>query len=84
MCLNSHGNANLDNSVIHFCNEKLGLVGGAGLTRHLMTPKYKHNKADTKSSYPSDLHIFQTNLGPTSADLIFYAPKVANLRFWKI
>ena len=25
-----------------------------------------------------------TNLGPTSVDLIFYAPNVANLGFWKI
>ena len=25
-----------------------------------------------------------TNLGSTSVDLIFYAPKVANLGFWKI
>ena len=28
--------------------------------------------------------LFQTNLGPTSVNLFLYAPKVANLRFWKI
>ena len=28
--------------------------------------------------------IYWTNLGPTSVDLNFYAPNVANLGFWKI
>ena len=28
--------------------------------------------------------IFWTNLEPTPVNLIFYAPKVANLEFWKI
>ena len=28
--------------------------------------------------------IVLTNLGPTSVDLIIYAPNVANLGFWKI
>ena len=28
--------------------------------------------------------IYWTNLGPTSVDLIFYTPNVANPGFWKI
>ena len=28
--------------------------------------------------------IVRTNLRPTSVDLIFYAPNVANLGFWRI
>ena len=30
------------------------------------------------------LMIVLTNLGPKSVDLIFYAPNVANLGFWRI
>ena len=33
---------------------------------------------------PGGACYFKTILGATSVDLIFYAPKVANLGFWKI
>ena len=32
----------------------------------------------------SGLNDILTNLGPTSVNLIYYAPKFANLGFWKI
>ena len=39
---------------------------------------YNPQAQSTGNSY------FKTILGPTSVDLIFYTPKVANLGFWKI
>ena len=41
------------------------------------------NLKSWKFSIDSINMIFRTNLGLTSVNLIFYAPKVANLGFWK-
>ena len=43
-----------------------------------------HHRADKCSKLPKIYMIFRTNLGPTAVDLIFFAPKVANLGVWKI
>ena len=50
---------------------------------------YREIMVDRDALCPINVMSFKfnqllTNLGPKSVDFIFYAPNVANLRFWRI